>query len=151
MKPVLGIDHGDARIGVAVSDSLRFLAHPLETVAAQPAAAALARLAELFHHRGAGEVVLGLPIRQDGTEGPSAEKVRAFAATLAAALPAGTPIHLQDEYGTTKEAAAHLRAAGRKASTHRPVIDQAAAAVILQEWLDARQPGTIPPDYSGGD
>jgi putative holliday junction resolvase len=146
MNPVLGIDHGDARIGVAVSDSLRFLAHPLETVPAQPPAAALARLAELFRQRGASEVVLGLPIRQDGTEGPSAEKVRAFAATLAAALPPGTPIHLRDEYGTTKEAAAHLRAAGRKTKTHRPVIDQAAAAVILQEWLDAHMPAAFPAD-----
>ncbi len=147
MKTVLGIDHGDARIGVAVSDSLRFLAHPVETVAARPAAAAMERLAEIFRQCDTGEVVLGLPIRQDGTEGPSAEKVRAFAAKLGARLPAGTPIHFHDEYGTTKEAAANLRAAGCKARTHRSVIDQAAAVVILQEWLDvhATPSGIKPP------
>jgi putative holliday junction resolvase len=145
MDPVLGIDHGDARIGVAVSDALRLLAHPVATVAARPAEAAMAEIAAILRTRRATEIVIGLPIRQDGSEGPSAEKVRAFAAALAAHLPPGTPIHFQDEYGTTMDAAAALRAAGRRPKHHRPVIDQAAAAVILQGWLDRTAPAELPP------
>lgn len=132
----LGIDHGDARIGVAASDGLGLLAHPVETVAAQPQEAALRRLAEIFRERRAELIIMGLPIREDGTEGTAAEKVRKFAAKLAALLPAGTRMEFQDEYGSTKSAAEHLRAAGRRTHRHRPVIDQAAAVVILQEWLD---------------
>ena len=134
----LGIDYGDARIGVAASDALGMLAHPVETVAAQPADAALRRLADLFQERQAAAVVMGLPVREDGTEGTAAEKIRKFAARLAALLPAGTPLEFQDEYGSTKAAAEHLRSSGRRTHRHRPVIDQAAAVVILQEWLDAR-------------
>lgn len=134
----LGIDHGDARIGVASSDALGMLAHPVETVPAQPPESALRRLVEIFHARRAVRVVMGLPIRQDGTEGTAAGKVRKFAARLAELLPAGTPVDFQDEYGSTKSAAEHLSASGRRMHRHRPLIDQAAAVVILQEWLDAR-------------
>jgi putative Holliday junction resolvase len=81
-------------------------------------------------------VVMGLPIREDGTEGTAAEKVRKFAGKLATLLPAGTRMEFQDEYGSTKSASEHLRAAGRRTHRHRPVIDQAAAVVILQDWLD---------------
>ncbi len=137
----LGVDHGDARIGIAASDALGLLAHPLETVPARPADAALRRIAEIAARRRAEILVIGLPIREDGTEGKAAEKVRRFAATLAPLLPAGVGVEFQDEYGSTKSAAEHLRAAGRRTHRHRPVIDQAAAVVILQEWLDARSPG----------
>ena len=134
----LGIDHGDARIGVAASDALGMLAHPVATVPAQPPESALRRLVEIFRERRAGHVVMGLPIRQDGTEGTAAEKVRKFADKLSALLPAGTPVDFQDEYGSTKSAAEQLSASGRRMHRHRPVIDQAAAVVILQDWLDAR-------------
>jgi putative Holliday junction resolvase len=133
----LGIDHGDARIGVAASDALGMLAHPVETVPAQPPDAALRRLTEIFRDRRAERIVMGLPIREDGTEGTAAEKIRRFAAKLAALLPAGTPMEFQDEYGSTKSAAEALSSAGRRMHRHRPVIDQAAAVVILQDWLDA--------------
>lgn len=136
----LGIDYGDARIGVAATDALGMMAHPVETVAAQPWRAALERIAAIAVQRGAQCIVMGLPIRQDGTEGTAAEKVRKFAAALAALLPAGTRMEYQDEYGSTIAAAEQLRAAGRRTHRHRPVIDQAAAVVILQNWLDAHQP-----------
>jgi putative Holliday junction resolvase len=135
----IGIDHGEARIGVAASDALGMLAHPVETVPAQPPAAALSRIGAIVRQRKAECVVMGLPIREDGTEGTAAAKVRRFAASLVAQLPAGIRIEYQDEYGSTKSAADQLRAAGRRTHRHRPVIDQAAAAVILQDWLDARQ------------
>ncbi len=133
----VGIDHGAVRIGVAVSDALGMLAHPVETVAAQPPDAALRRLAEIIIQRRAECVVMGLPIREDGTEGTAAAKVRRFAERLAVLLPAGMPVEFQDEYGSTKTASEQLRAAGRRTQWHRPVIDQAAAVVILQDWLDA--------------
>lgn len=133
----VGIDHGAVRIGVAASDALGMLAHPVETVAAQPPDAALRRLAEIIIQRRAECVVMGLPIREDGTEGTAAAKVRRFAERLAVLLPAGMPVEFQDEYGSTKTASEQLRAAGRRTQWHRPVIDQAAAVVILQDWLDA--------------
>lgn len=136
----LGIDYGDARIGVAATDALGMMAHPVETVPAQPWRAALERIAAIAVQRGAQCIVMGLPIRQDGTEGTAAEKVRKFAAGLAALLPEGTRMEYQDEYGSTIAAAEQLRAAGRRTHRHRPVIDQAAAVVILQDWLDAHQP-----------
>jgi putative Holliday junction resolvase len=135
----LGIDHGEARIGVAASDALGLLAHPVETVSARPPAAAIARIAAIAQQRNARCVVLGLPVREDGTEGSAAAKVRRFAERLAARLPADTRIEFHDEYRSTTAAAEQLRAAGRRTHRHRPVIDQAAAVVILQEWLDARE------------
>lgn len=135
----VGLDHGEARIGVAASDALGMMAHPVETVPAQPRDAALRRLTEIITQRAAECVVVGLPIREDGTEGTAAAKVRRFAARLAALLPPGMPMEFQDEYGSTRDAAEQLRAAGRRTHRHRPVIDQAAAVVILQDWLDARK------------
>jgi putative Holliday junction resolvase len=137
----IGLDHGEARIGIAASDALGVLAHPVETVPAQPPAGALARIAAIVQQRKAECLIVGLPIREDGTEGTAAAKVRRFAASLAAHLPAGFRIEYQDEYGSTKSAAENLRAAGRRTHRHRPVIDQAAATVILQDWLDGRQTG----------
>jgi putative Holliday junction resolvase len=75
----------------------------------------------------------------DGTEGTAAEKVRRFAEELGRHLAVGVRIEYQDEYGSTLEAAADLRASGRKARRQRPVIDQAAAVVILRDWLEARR------------
>ena len=138
----LGIDHGAVRIGVAASDALGMLAHPVETVAAQPPDAALRRLVEIIAQRKADVIVLGLPIREDGTEGKSAAKVRKFAAKLAALLPSGMRMEYQDEFGSTIAAADQLRSAGRRTHTHKPVIDQAAAVVFLQEWLETAGHGT---------
>lgn len=135
---VIGIDFGEARIGVAASDALGMLAHPVETVSAQPRAAALSRIVEIVRKRRAECIVIGLPIREDGMEGTAVAKVRRFAASLAAQLPAGFRIEYQDEYRSTMSAAEQLREAGRRTHRHRPVIDQAAAVVILQEWLDGK-------------
>ncbi len=144
----IGIDHGEARIGVAASDALGMLAHPVETVAAQPPPAALRRIVEIVRERKGECLVIGLPIRENGTEGTAAAKVRKFSAALSALLPAGFPVEYQDEYGSTKSASDQLREAGRRTHRHRPIIDQAAATVILQDWLDARQPL---PSFDEGD
>jgi putative Holliday junction resolvase len=130
---VLGIDHGTVRVGLALSDELGLLAHPLETV---PEPQALRRIAEVVRARGVTAVVLGLPLRLDGSEGTAAERVRGFLAKLRPLVPLEIPIHLRDESLTTVTASERLRSAGRKAKEQRPMIDQAAAAVILQEYLD---------------
>jgi len=130
---ILGIDHGTVRVGLALSDELGMLAHPLETV---PEPQALRRIPDVVRDRGVTAIVLGLPLRLDGSEGSAAERVRAFLAALRPLVSAEVAIHLRDESLTTVTAAGHLRAAGRKTKDHRPIIDQAAAAVILQEYLD---------------
>lgn len=134
---LVALDYGEARIGVAGSDDLGILAHPLETVSAQPRDGAMRRIAAIVRERQAAGILVGLPLRADGEEGSAAGKVRAFAAALRTHLPAGCPIHFQDEYRSTVQAAEHLRSAGKRTKTHRPLIDQAAAVVILQDYLDA--------------
>lgn len=145
---VIALDFGEARIGVAGSDDLGFLAHPVETVASQPRKEALERIGVIAASRKAATVVIGLPVRADGEEGAAAEKVRQFAAALEKHLPAGAVIVFQDEFRSTLQAASMLRASGKRTKHHRPIIDQAAAVVILQDYLNTRQP--LLPD-SGGD
>ena len=142
---LVALDFGEARIGVAGSDDLGMLAHPLETVASQPRREAMVRIAAMVRERNATAVVVGLPIRADGEEGAAAAKVRAFAESLRPYLHSDLPIYFQDEYRSTVQAAEHLRASGKRTKTHRPLIDQAAAVVILQDYLDAL-PEKLPSD-----
>ncbi|MEM7144599.1 MAG: Holliday junction resolvase RuvX [Verrucomicrobiota bacterium] len=133
----LAIDHGDARIGLAISDDLNLLAHPLETIHIKNTPNPLHRIAEVVANRQITTLVVGLPARMDGTEGTAAEKVRRFTQKLAKSLPENFPILFVDEYYSTATAQEHLRASGRSARRSKPVIDQAAACVILQEHLDS--------------
>jgi putative holliday junction resolvase len=144
---IIALDYGEARIGVARSDDLGMLAHPVMTVPAQPWPVAAGKIAALVaEHRGT-LLLLGLPLREDGTEGTAAEKVRKFSAILAALLPPHFPIAFQDEYRSTEVAKQHLRAAGRKEKHQRSVIDQVAAVVILQEYLDLQAAALPAPDF----
>lgn len=138
MGILLGIDHGTVRTGLALSDALEFLAHPHATVPTEQAPEAIAAL---VRERGVTEIVLGLPLRADGSEGSAAERVRKFLAQLRPLLPEAVPVVLRDESLTTLEAHERLREAGKKTRDHRPVVDQAAAVIILQEYLDQRQAG----------
>lgn len=131
--PALGIDHGDARIGVAATDPIGILAHPVETIHVAKTDP-LDRIAELVSQRQIKTLVVGLPIRLDGTEGTSAIKVRRFAKKLAARIP-GVPMVFVDEAYTTMDASEKLREAGRSAKRQKAVIDQAAAVEILSSWL----------------
>ncbi|MCU0779485.1 MAG: Holliday junction resolvase RuvX [Akkermansiaceae bacterium] len=134
--PALGIDYGDVRIGIAATDDFGILAHPVETIdvtRVEP----LGRIAEIAAARGIRTLVVGLPLRMDGSEGTAAEKVRQFAAALGRRLP-DLPVVLVDETLTTAEAAAKLRQAGRKAKHQRAIIDQAAAVEILSQWIGDR-------------
>lgn len=138
----LGIDAGDARIGVARCDPSGMIATPVETV--RRGAGDLARLAQLAAEEEAVEVVVGLPRSLSGGEGPAAAKVREFAARLAHAVHP-VPVRLCDERLSTVTAEAVLRGQGRKGQKRRAVVDQAAAVVILQSALDTeRTTGAAP-------
>jgi putative holliday junction resolvase len=146
----LGVDPGEARIGVARSDPSGMLATPVETV--RRGKGDLARLrrivAELGEETTVLEVVVGLPRSLRGGEGPAAAKVREFATSLADRL--DVPVRLVDERLSTVSAEAMLRDQGRKGAKRRAVVDQAAAVVILQHALDTERtsgaaPGEVVP------
>jgi putative Holliday junction resolvase len=132
----LGIDPGDARIGVARSDPSGMLATPVETV--PRGEGDLDRLAAILEEEAAVEVVVGLPRSLSGGEGPAAAKVREFAAALARRV-APVPVRLCDERLTTVTAESMLRERGKKGAKRRAVVDQAAAVVILQNALDTER------------
>jgi putative holliday junction resolvase len=132
----LGIDVGSARIGVARCDPGGSLASPLTTVTRGQGD--LARLAELAERDSVIEVIVGLPTSLSGREGRAAAEARAFARRLAARL-APVPVRLHDERFTTVTAHDALRTAGRDSRARRTVVDQAAAAVLLQAALDAER------------
>jgi len=138
----LGIDPGDARIGVARSDPSGFLATPVETV--RRGKGDLARIARILEEEGAVEVVVGLPRSLSGGEGPAAVKVREFAGRLARRI-APVPVRLCDERLTTVSAEAMLRDRGRKGVQRRAVVDQAAAVLILQHALDTERASGVAP------
>ena len=144
----IGIDPGDARIGVARSDPSGFLATPIETV--KRGRGDLQRIkaiaAEIAEESTLLEVVVGLPRSLRGGENPATAKVRAFAAQLAKRVP--VPVRLVDERLTTVSAESVLREMGRKGQDRRSVVDQAAAVMILQHALDTertsgRAPGEL--------
>jgi putative Holliday junction resolvase len=132
----LGIDVGSARIGVARCDPGGSLASPLTTVTRGQGD--LARLAELAEQDGVIEVLVGMPTSLSGREGRAATEARTFARRLAARL-TPVPVRLVDERFTTVTAHDALRMAGRDSRARRAVVDQAAAAVILQAGLDAER------------
>lgn len=136
MARAIGLDLGERRIGVALSDSAGTLATPYEvlTRSGDPARDR-ARLAELLDETGAELIVVGLPLSLDGSRGPAAQRVEAEVEELRAQL--GLPIELWDERLSTVEAERRLQAAGVRGRQRRHVVDQVAATVILQSWLDA--------------
>ena len=135
----LGVDVGTVRVGVAVSDPAGVLATPLATLARDPSdpdGADLAELARLVVERAAVEVVVGLPRSLSGRRGPAARAAEEYAAALAARI-APVPVQLADERLSTVAAARTLAERGISGRKQRAVVDQAAAVLILQGWLDA--------------
>lgn len=132
----LGIDPGDARIGVARSDPSGMLATPVETVVRGEGD--LDRIAAILEEEAAVEVVVGLPRSLSGGEGPAAAKAREFAVALARRVDP-VPVRLCDERLTTVTAESMLRERGKKGAKRRAVVDQAAAVVILQNALDTER------------
>jgi putative holliday junction resolvase len=130
----LGIDLGSSRIGIAISDELGMLAHPLETVPNDPAF--LPRLRKIVLEKGVSAIVVGIPRNMDGSYGPAAEKAKLFLSELKSEF-TGLRLIAWDERLTTVEAQRLLHAAGRDVKKSRPVIDQVAAQVLLQSYLDS--------------
>ncbi|MBR5886926.1 MAG: Holliday junction resolvase RuvX [Akkermansia sp.] len=145
MHPALGIDYGQARIGIAATDPCGILAHPVESIHLSKTEP-LPRIAELVKQKGIRTLVLGLPLRLDGTEGTACEKVRAFGRKLAAKFPE-LPLIYVDEFLTTTVAQDKLHKAGKKAKDFKPIIDQAAAVEILNTWLEQTSPPAEIPDF----
>jgi putative pre-16S rRNA nuclease len=131
---VLGLDLGDARIGVAISDDDRRLAVPLGTIHTG-APSDIKAIAKLVEEHDATAVVIGLPLSLTGERGPAAVKAESFADALRSFL--RIPVELHDERLSTVEAERALRRAGVDGRARREVVDRSAAAVILQAWLDA--------------
>ncbi|MGI5918541.1 MAG: Holliday junction resolvase RuvX [Christensenellales bacterium] len=132
MKKIMGIDIGEKRIGIAVSDSLGYTAQGVETYTRTgegDAAYIAAKMKEL----GASKVVVGLPLNMNGSEGPAAQRVREFADKLAAL---GVEVDFQDERLTTVSAERMLIEADVSRKKRRQVVDKLAAVYILRAYLD---------------
>ncbi|QBF45761.1 Holliday junction resolvase RuvX [Janibacter limosus] len=146
----IGIDVGQARVGVAASDPSGLLATPVETVPRDlEHDSDVDRVVQIATDLGAMEFVVGLPRSLDGSEGPAADKARSWARRLRSVLaeaPIGnTPIRLVDERLTTVDAHRGLRESGLDGRRHREVVDQAAAVLILQTALDTERATGRPP------
>jgi putative holliday junction resolvase len=146
---VLGLDLGDARIGVAISDDARRLAVPLGTVRTG-APQDLKAIAALVRDNDVTQVVVGHPLALSGHPKERARHAEGFAGALRSFL--DVPVALQDERLSTVEAERTLRDAGIRGRERRRRVDRTAATVILQAWLDARRrgPGPRPPDTGPG-
>jgi len=139
----LGVDLGSRRIGIAISDSAGTIATPIEVVLrTRDRGAAHRRLAELVQEWEAEIVVIGLPLHLDGSVGPAAQDALAEAAALADTL--GVPVETYDERLTTVTAQRSMIDMNLGPRAKRAVVDQIAAAVMLQAWLDHRRATEAP-------
>ncbi|MDF1816235.1 MAG: Holliday junction resolvase RuvX [Verrucomicrobiales bacterium] len=140
----LGIDYGKVRIGLAVSDDLGMLAHPLKTIPGNGETDPAELIAQVVNERGIKDLVIGMPYHSDGRESTISKEVSVFITKLKEKLGDNFPIHEVDELMTTKTAREKLRQAGRKQRETKGILDQAAAAEILQDWLNRRADSAFP-------
>jgi putative Holliday junction resolvase len=136
----LGIDVGKVRVGVAVTDELGLLAHPRAHLDGRDPRRAIGALAELAVAERVELFVVGLPRSLGGDEGPAARRARRFGRALGQRT--GLPVEFYDEWLSTREARGRLRDQGLDDRAARERIDSAAAAVVLQSWLDGRRAGS---------
>jgi putative Holliday junction resolvase len=138
----LALDVGERRVGLAVSDELGHMARPLLTIRRASKAEDFASIVLVAREQGVQAIVVGHPLNRDGSAGPQARRVERYAAGLEAALRAAgldLPVTLWNEYLSTYQAQEALAAAGRRSRARQAGLDAMAAAVILQEYLDAQQ------------
>jgi putative Holliday junction resolvase len=136
---VIGLDLGERRVGVAVSDPDGTIARPLMQFLPRGRADIVAAVRRLVTEHGAGRVVVGLPLLEDGTRGEQARRAEGVARALADGL--AVPVETWDERYSSREADAILDASGRRGQDRRARRDMIAAAVILQAYLDAAGAG----------
>ena len=133
---VIALDIGDARIGVAVSDAMRTIASPADTVTRVGWGPDVRRILEICKRYDTRKIVAGLPLNMDGTEGFQAAKVRGLCGQL---VKAGLDVEYEDERLTTVTAEDLLIEGGISREGRRTRVDKVAAAVILRQWLDRHQ------------
>ncbi|MBM4155023.1 MAG: Holliday junction resolvase RuvX [Lentisphaerae bacterium] len=146
MPRILGLDPGTKRVGVALSDPTLLIASPHTVLEAEPRSRLAAALKALCREKEVDRIVVGLPLRMDGDEGPAAEKARAFAAWAGEAL--GLPVEFWDERLSTVTAQNALIEGGARREKRREVVDMIAAQIVLQHYLDSRRP---PEPFAFGD
>ena len=137
---ILGLDLGDARIGLALSDPLGITAQPVGKVDSRGPTADLRQIRAIIAEHQAVEVVVGLPLHLSGESGARAEQAREFARRLGASVP-GIAVELWDERLTTAEANRAMISGNVRRRRRREVIDTLSAVLILQSYLDARSIG----------
>lgn len=131
---ILGLDLGEKRIGVAVSDPLGITAQGVTVIGRKTLEDDLKRIKEIVDEYRADSIVVGMPINMDGTKGKSAEKVSEFAETLRAAI--GVPVNTYDERLSTKESEKFLISSDVSRKKRKSVIDKIAAQIILESYLE---------------
>jgi len=137
---LLGLDVGDRRIGIALSDSLGITAQPLTVVERRGDAEALSAIVALVSRHQVEKIIVGLPLTMRGTPGPQSDKVTAFVEALRRRVAA--PIQMLDERLTTVQGTRTLQALGTTGRRRKQLIDQVAAQLILQQFLDAQAHGS---------
>ena len=135
MKRIMGIDYGSARIGVALSDELQMLAHPTETIVMAKVTDPVARIAALVLEKNVELIIVGLPRHMNGRVGTSADEASGFADKLRAKVEC--EVRTWDERLSTVAAQRALREAGKSVRESRGYIDQVAAQMLLQSYLDS--------------
>ncbi len=136
-KRILGVDYGDARTGLAVSDLSGFLASAVGTVKATGMRKTAEAVAAEAKKHGVREIVLGLPVNMNGTEGPRAEKARAFGAMLEELT--GLPVTLFDERLTSAAAHQIMNITDTRGKKRKGTVDMLSAEIILQDYLDSKR------------
>ena len=132
---ILALDHGTVRIGVAVSDEMKMIATPLEYIPAEPFADFLVRLKEILRDKEVELILIGMPRNMNGSYGPAALKVQEFVAVLNSVIT--VPIKLWDERLTSTQANRFLIEGGVRRADRKQKVDKAAAAILLQSYLDS--------------
>lgn len=132
---ILGVDFGDTRTGLAVSDPSRFLASGIGYISPGGIEKTAQKVIEIAQEQKAGAIVVGLPRNMDGSEGFRAERCREFAGLLSAGLP-DVPVAMMDERLTTVSASRYLNETNTRGKNRKGVIDTLSAQIILQNALD---------------
>jgi putative holliday junction resolvase len=130
------MDVGSRRIGLAISDPLAITAQGLDTIHRQNKRRDLAQLERVIREHDVAEIVMGLPLRMSGAEGIQAEKMQAFAEEIRRRFK--VPVHLWDERLTSAQANRLLRETDMSIKKRGAVVDQMAAVLILQSWMDSK-------------
>lgn len=143
MSRLLGLDIGEKRIGVAISDEARLLARPLTTIIRASRHEDFDTIARLIREHRVERLIVGLPWTLRGEEGPQAQRVRRYVAAMSSAIQ--TPVTFQDERFTSAEAEDRLAQAPRRKRRTKGDVDAVAAAIILQDYLNQQTSPSAPP------